>query len=754
MNLENVHYNAFISYRHCELDMFVAENLHRSLEAFKLPAGIRKECPDLPKKIERVFRDQEELPLATNLADPITEALQNSDNLIVICTPRLKESLWCQKEIETFISMHGREHVFAVLAEGEPEDSFPIQLLTDDKGQPVEPLGADFRGDSHREILKKMKTESLRLIAPMFSLDFDDLRQRHREQRTKRIITIGAIAMAIVLAFGIYSFATAMVIKKQADDIAAQNVQITKQSEEIEKQNVEIKAQAHDIALKYAITAAAESETLMKKCDKPAAIKLLRDALPDDKSDEILPYTPECERALADCLGMYNVGVKFLPSDYYQSDKNLVYVGMSEDGQYLAYLEEGGSLKVYDLATHTQLYEKPAYSYAGSLDAVICAHKVIYTDENSSTIMLDIDSGEEKKLIDYGGIIKKVRGHEYITASDYNYIGLIDASTGEQILDLPLEKVDDSLEYMNCSGMSDDEKYFYAGLATFVEGVNRAGRFVIMDVSTGEVVDEILMDDGCCVDSICQDGNRIFLAVSKHFDLFDAESYIWAYDTANKQILYKRKVNNHELADLYAIEKDGAKYLFARDDIGPNTFDYETGELLYSESAFESIEMVTILESGYVMLTLQNGQIVFYDASSGYLFVVDYFAYPYFDSVKDVAFVKGMFVFHGDRSNRIGVYRTSMNPETVSYEEEPEYTAFDLDVKEIEIAAHDMKLVYVSGGAELHDKSGNCIADIAKCIGYDEANDKLIFSKGGYYYTLPIFSYEDILAAADSYLAE
>ena len=96
-------YDAFISYRHLDPDGFAAERLHKKLESFRVPASVRKKFPNVPKKISRVFRDQEELPLASNLADPITEALINSDNLIVICTPKLKESKWCLQEIDTFI---------------------------------------------------------------------------------------------------------------------------------------------------------------------------------------------------------------------------------------------------------------------------------------------------------------------------------------------------------------------------------------------------------------------------------------------------------------------------------------------------------------------------------------------------------------------------------------------------------------------------------------------------------------------------
>ena len=78
-NVKKWKYDAFISYRHCELDKFVAENLHRQLESFRLPKSIAKKRPGQRNKIERVFRDKEELPLTSNLNDPIMDALHNSE---------------------------------------------------------------------------------------------------------------------------------------------------------------------------------------------------------------------------------------------------------------------------------------------------------------------------------------------------------------------------------------------------------------------------------------------------------------------------------------------------------------------------------------------------------------------------------------------------------------------------------------------------------------------------------------------------
>ena len=55
MNLEEMKYDAFISYRHCELDQFVAVTLHKELEAFRLPKSIQKQLETkgiAKKKIE------------------------------------------------------------------------------------------------------------------------------------------------------------------------------------------------------------------------------------------------------------------------------------------------------------------------------------------------------------------------------------------------------------------------------------------------------------------------------------------------------------------------------------------------------------------------------------------------------------------------------------------------------------------------------------------------------------------------------
>ena len=129
-------YKAFISYRHLPLDMNVAIKMHRRIEHYTIPRELRKNGE---KKLGYVFRDQDELPISSNLTENICTALDHSEYLIVICTPETGNSAWVLREISYFLEKHDRDHVLAVLADGTPDTSFPDQLTTfvSDNGTPV-----------------------------------------------------------------------------------------------------------------------------------------------------------------------------------------------------------------------------------------------------------------------------------------------------------------------------------------------------------------------------------------------------------------------------------------------------------------------------------------------------------------------------------------------------------------------------------------------------------------------------------------
>ena len=124
--MEQQSYCAFISYRHESPDQEIAKALHTAIETYGIPGSVRRQTGK--KRMGKVFRDQEEPPLSSDLGADIEAALDRSEWFIAICSPRYLESKWCLRELEYFIEHKGNDHVLTVLVEGEPKDSFPEMI--------------------------------------------------------------------------------------------------------------------------------------------------------------------------------------------------------------------------------------------------------------------------------------------------------------------------------------------------------------------------------------------------------------------------------------------------------------------------------------------------------------------------------------------------------------------------------------------------------------------------------------------------
>lgn len=204
-------YDAFISYRHLPLDMAVAERTQKLLENYRMPHSLEK---GYKRRIERIFRDQTELPTSGDLDNAIQRALQSSHFLIIVLSRKLKESKWCMEEIRSFKEAHGGkiDHILPILVDGQPDESIPDILRhetrkivhedgTEEMAEvEVEPLCCDVRANSTKGALKKLKTEFLRLAAPMLEVGYDDLYQRHMRAKRRKAAFIAASTTVLLLS--------------------------------------------------------------------------------------------------------------------------------------------------------------------------------------------------------------------------------------------------------------------------------------------------------------------------------------------------------------------------------------------------------------------------------------------------------------------------------------------------------------------------------------------------------------------------
>lgn len=494
-------YDAFISYRHVMPDEFVAQQVHRQLENFKLPKNITKKLlekdPNARTKITRVFRDQEELPLASNLADPIVEALNDSEYLIVICSPRLKDSIWCQKEIDTFISLRGKEHILAVLAEGEPGESFPEVLLTRDVTvtdingitsviqEKVEPLAADARGNSEKERKKKLKTELLRLAAPMFGVSFDDLKQRHKEQRMRRILGISLASSLIFLIFGIISSMMALKISSQNDEITKQNKEIVKQSEEISKQSQKINEQYQEALINHGIAMAQTANMYYEKGDRMEAVKTAYEVFPKTQ-DSAVPYVADVENALNRALHSYDAGFNYSPERIIRASTNITSLVLSGDYERMLTCDLSGEVIVWDPLKGEKIWRKNLLStplYDSDELAFIGDGKIII-NASSSVILYDYKSDKELLSLDSFGDskIRLVPNSNKAILIDAEKFVLIDADSDKVIYSMYFDE-GKNVNRIETSKIDSTGQYF--GLVYETEGKKVLS---LRNVSDGSVV--------------------------------------------------------------------------------------------------------------------------------------------------------------------------------------------------------------------------------------------------------------------------
>lgn len=287
------HYDAFISYRHVEPDKSIAEKLHKQIEAYKTPKNLFKKVGS--RKLQRVFRDKDELPITSDLSESIQQALKVSRYLIVICSKKTNESKWIRREIEIFKKIHGPHNILALLVDGDPQTSFPRELryekYSDGRVEEVEPLAADIRASSLSASLHLLRSEKLRILAPLFGCTYDELKRRHRERFIRKLVFMATVIMMLSVLFG------SMVLWQNFQIQAAQKI-IEIRNNELNVEANKTKAQLNNALYNQSLYLAKLSGEQLSKGDVMMAKLLALKALPKNLHNPDRPFVEEAEAAL------------------------------------------------------------------------------------------------------------------------------------------------------------------------------------------------------------------------------------------------------------------------------------------------------------------------------------------------------------------------------------------------------------------------------------------------------------------------
>ena len=640
-------YDAFISYRHCELDKYVAENLHKILETYELPKNIKEKLGISGRTIKRVFRDQDELPLSSNLEDPIIEALKDSKYLIVICSPRLKESLWCKKEIETFKKLRGRKNIFCVLIEGEPVDSFPEEVCfdevetTDKNGKkkvtkkPVEPLAADVRGFNKKEVLKKIKSEKLRLIAPMYNLDYDDLKQRHKMRKMRRMIITSSIVSAFCILFTIYSLLMFLKINNQQKTLKRHQALSLS-----EKSTKSISIDSKHEAVKYAYEA----------LTKFNGVKM--------------PYTSEAEYALSESLGVYDAGLSYKATNEVKTKGVIDYIKTSYNNKYALTFDESEELVLWDISKLKKIksysdingfsYTKEQFTFMGN-------DKFAYINKNGSVIIASTKNGK---------ILKEIK------KENYSYVSIKSTESGKYLIvnDSPKLKLYDSESYKLLSTYNsqnnivkeifttlDGSKIFIASSKKTTDPF-KEDNLVLQVLSSKDLskIDSIELDSRYLDSFVEKDGNVYILSNQSIGNEYHA--LILSYSIKNNKVNWTKKINK-EWGKLITVSiADGSHSLALTSGNVVTLLDENDGKTIKNYSlTSEVIEIfVSTVNDTFITFT-KDGTVHFispkYEESIvyGYLFNLN------LDNYKNVITNDKGYLLTAENDNRIILYERNSN---------------------------------------------------------------------------------------------
>ena len=568
MNLEEMKYNAFISYRHNELDSYVAKKLMKKLENFKIPKELLEKLPPEKQRIERIFRDEDELPLADNLSDPIETALKNSEFLIVICTPRLPLSAWCQKEIETFMKLHDRDHVLTVLAEGEPEESFPeiltkeTVITTDESGNEItqikeyEPLAAEARGRNKFERDKNIDGAATRLAAALLNVNYDDLKQRRKEQHQQKLLKIGG---AIFGAVSVFALVCLILLIK----ISVQNKTIASQYERIQSD--------------YASNMADKCDELMHKGRKFDAVFAVTNAMPKSLDDKSVPYSSKAHYALSNALGIYRIGEFYSPHYAFDSDNLLRQMNVSLNADKLLTIDEEGNLKVFNTDSGSTEIETALNLDNNYEEINVTAYEngIVYTTQNQ--ILYRDNNGTDRVLAE-GESLSCLEGNDGLFIFCDGTVTKFDASINT-VFSSDIDFSPDGVDYYTLMCFEYDKKTDSI-LAAYSYDLEEQMILVSIDAKDGKAT-KICDTFNAEYIRVLRDQNRFYILYDNpDYYYYENQNLIIGIDMDKTEVIFETPLTKgHSISLVKGNDTDG-EFLFVGTNYGGTTIDPENGMIL------------------------------------------------------------------------------------------------------------------------------------------------------------------------------
>lgn len=157
----------------------------------------------MPRQLYPIFRDQEELTASPSLSRDLESALEQSECLIVVCSPNTLNSKWVSLEIAHFKSKRGSQNIFCIIVEGEPYASelgmpelecIPSELRSQDNHSKHNViLSPDVRKHKDGEEIAIIK-----LVSAITKIPYSEINNRNDRRKRRQFIASIVISLSIV----------------------------------------------------------------------------------------------------------------------------------------------------------------------------------------------------------------------------------------------------------------------------------------------------------------------------------------------------------------------------------------------------------------------------------------------------------------------------------------------------------------------------------------------------------------------------
>ncbi len=210
MMKEPYKYYAFISFQH--KDAKYALWLQRQIENYLIPIEIRRQNKDIPKNIKPLFCYLNDIHHSEELMQELQLRMEQSQYLIVLCSPNAAQSKYINAGIEYFISLGRRDKIIPVIISGEPysqnkdSECFPKALRDNFPSDPNPLQDHSILGINLREQgvnrLRSEKRALLMIVARILGIQYTGLATRERKKRQRIRLLVGLILTLLLLIIG------------------------------------------------------------------------------------------------------------------------------------------------------------------------------------------------------------------------------------------------------------------------------------------------------------------------------------------------------------------------------------------------------------------------------------------------------------------------------------------------------------------------------------------------------------------------